>query len=323
MKYSVIVEWSNALLAAAERPRKMMEALSDQVERRAAREDPPGGPVQVLVCFDGQRVDSAAISAMAPLAAPGRHGALEVIHCNFPGAEYYALKNLGARRADGAVLVFLDSDVVPQADWLTAILEPFEDRACAVVGGTAFIDPVGLWGKATALNWIFELEPEDRETRPSNRFWANNVAFRREVFIAHPYPLLDGQSRGSCVVLAQELTGSGIPIRVNHAARVTHPAPAGARGFFERAMAQGRDRVLWHRRFGSWWMQSVPAGCLRYLKHLAQLTEATLRHYRKVGARAVEVPAIWLLSATYYLVFLLGEIATHVAPERMKRSFRV
>ena len=33
---------------------------------------------------------------------------------NVPDAEYYELRNHGAREAAGAVLVFLDSDVIPE-----------------------------------------------------------------------------------------------------------------------------------------------------------------------------------------------------------------
>ena len=326
-RLSVIIEWSNALLTEADRPARMMEALAAQ----AAQLDPgrDGGqengrfPLEVLVCFDGSVVDSETISRMAPLASPGLKGSLHVRKCNFPGAEYYDLKKRGAEQASGELFLFLDSDVVPQEGWLENLWHTFCDQAFAVVAGVSFIDPVNLYASATALNWVFGLSPDWREIRPATHFWANNVCFRRDVFEANPFPTMNGSSRGACQALANSLVAKGIPLHVNGAARVTHPAPSGLGGFLERAMAQGRDRVLWHRNAGSWWMQSAPAGLLRYFKNLAKVVWRSTTRFRAVGLRLWDVPAVLVISGVYYTVFLVGELLTHVAPGYMKRSFRV
>ena len=190
---SIIVEWSNALLTEADRPARMMQALHDQAEKLASAQgsDPEPGlfPLEVLVCFDGSQVDGQAISQMAPLAAPGRHGAIDVRHCDFAGAEYYDLKNLGSKQAGGQLFLFLDSDVVPENDWLENLWNSFFDPAHAVVAGLSYIDPVNLYAKATALNWVFDVSPDWRDIKPSKHFWANNVCFRREVLreLVEPY----------------------------------------------------------------------------------------------------------------------------------------
>ena len=326
-RLSIIIEWSNALLTEAERPARMMEALAEQAAALDSGNDSAGEngrfPIEVLVCFDGSSVDSESITRMAPLASPGLKGSIHVRHCNFPGAEYYDLKNLGAERASGELFLFLDSDVVPQDGWLESLWNTFREEEFAVVAGVSFIDPVNLYASATALNWVFGLSPDWLETRPAKHFWANNVCFRREVFKTHPFPAMNGSSRGACQALANTLVTRGIPLHVNGSARVTHPAPAGLGGFFERAMAQGRDRVLWHRGAGSWWMQSLPASFLRYLKNLARVVGRSTTHYRDVGLRLWQVPAVMVISGGYYTVFLVGEVLTHLAPAYMKRSFRV
>lgn len=324
---SIIVEWSNALLTEADRPARMMEALLAQASELESTVTGCAGdklfPLEVLICYDGNQVSSERISAMAPLAAPGSHGPLRVSHCNFPGAEYYDLKNLGAERAGGELFLFLDSDVVPQDSWLENLWSAFDDPGHVVMAGVSFIEPVSLYAKATALNWVFSLPPAWQDIRPGTHFWANNACFRRDAFKAYPFPAMNGASRGACRELADTLVTNGVPLHVNGAARVTHPAPAGLTGYFQRAMAQGRDRVLWHQRFSSWWMQSAPAGFLRYIKHLGLVAWSTLTRYRQVGVRAWEVPVILLISSGYYTVFLLAELATHIAPGLMKKSFRV
>ena len=325
---SIVIEWSNALLAEAERPSRMIKALREQADALRADwgRDPKNHrffPLQVLICFDSEQVTSEEISRMAPSGAPGDHGALRIRHCGYAGAEYYELKNRGAEEANCAVLLFLDSDVVPQPGWLENLWGTFRDPGYRVVGGISFVETGSLWAKATALNWVFELPPDWTEIRPAKRFWANNVAFRRNIFTAHSYPRMEGASRGACEELAGELAAEGIPMHINGSVRVEHPAPAGLSGFFERAMAQGRDRVLWHRRFSSWWMQSMPAGLLRWVKHLAQVAWRTLQNHRQARVRVWEIPLVIAISWAYYTVFLAGEWLMHLAPDYMRRHFRV
>jgi hypothetical protein len=47
-------------------------------------------------------------------------------------------------------------------------------------------------------------------------------------------------------------------------------------------------------------------------------------HYRRqIGLRFWELPAAIAICSTYYLLFALGGVLTHVAPEWMGRRFRV
>jgi hypothetical protein len=280
-------------------------------------------PIEVLICFDSEKVSSETIIAMAPGAEIGDTESLSIRHCEFPGAEYYELKNLGAKQAHGDLFLFMDSDVVPEDDWLKNIWERFESHDYKIVAGITYIKPKGIYQKATALHWVFKPPPVWRDTRSAESFWANNVCFRRGTFERYPFPVLQSSSRGACQMLMDSLNADGVPIHVNGAARVTHPAPAGMRGYLERALAQGRDRVLWHQQFSSWWMQAVPAAFLRWLKHTAAVTVEAVRYHRRYQLALWEVPAALAVSWLYYSVFLVGEILTHVAPDYAKKSFRV
>ncbi|WP_292065209.1 glycosyltransferase family 2 protein [Mesorhizobium sp.] len=43
-----------------------------------------------------------------------------------PDGRYYQLKNNGVRLSEGDVVVFMDSDTVPERNWLSNLLAPFE-----------------------------------------------------------------------------------------------------------------------------------------------------------------------------------------------------
>src|SRR5262249_55511755 len=61
--------------------------------------------------------------------------------------------------------------------------------------------------------------------RTVRNFFANNVAFAREVFAARRYPALP-MFHGQCQVLALQLAEAGIPIEHAPLAHVTHAWPA-------------------------------------------------------------------------------------------------
>jgi len=72
-------------------------------------------------------------------------------------------------------------------------------------------------------------------------FYANNVAFRRAVFAAHPYPAQDRIYRGHCQVLGMQLFAAGIPVRFAAAARTVHRLPDRARDFVQLRLHRGAD----------------------------------------------------------------------------------
>jgi hypothetical protein len=103
------------------------------------------------------------------------------------------------------------------------------------------LDPENLVSKAFALGWFFPLRQDAPRLGEARHFFANNVAFRREVIIAHPFPPMDrGQTRGARSSVAKILTAHGIEIWKTSAARTPHPTPTGGITV-TRALADGRD----------------------------------------------------------------------------------
>ena len=88
---------------------------------------------------------------------------------------------------------------------------------------------------------------QGRDLRPGTRFFANNVAFRKALFVRYPFPQQRGTFRGACRNLVELLDREGVVGCTNPAARVAHPPPNGLRHLLFRGLLQGRD-VLRQRK---------------------------------------------------------------------------
>jgi hypothetical protein len=288
---SVVVEWDNSALAGSERARQALAGLATEANASSRR-------LEILLCY-GE--DAAPQSEGAGDGLPAGCRMLRV-----PGGRYYELKNHGVAAAKGALVAFLDSDAVPGPGWLNALLEPFSDPAVQVVAGHTHLETDTLWSKAFALWWFFPLRGGPEPLKPVAHFFANNVAFRRQTMLAHPFPVREDTSRGGCVELAAELSRAGITIWKTTEARVSHPAPRGWRHFVLRALAQGRDRLA---RESGW-----RATLLGSIDRLARFTGATLirtvRGRRQVVLPPTQVPAAVALGWLYYTLYFAGELAT-------------
>lgn len=284
---TLVIEWDNVALAGASRAHSMLDALRGEI--RACPKS-----VEVLLVYDAAQP--------APDVKPLRlEPGVRLVAA--PGSRYYELKNRGAAESRGEIVVFLDSDVIPEPGWLKEILAPFEDPAVRCVAGQAYIDPRDMYSKAFALFWFFPLRSGSNALRPASNFWANNVAFRRETLLTHPFPAIQGSSRGSCLLLAEQLSASGVTIWSTSAARVSHPAPQ-RNLFVRRALAQGRDRIL--RSKG--WRRTALASLANFTRNMARGWLRILLFHRRVGLPLGGVPVACAVCSAYYSLTLAGEL---------------
>jgi glycosyltransferase involved in cell wall biosynthesis len=309
-RISVIVEWENALLSEAERSRAMLSELRRQTTELACE---GGGPnFELLLVFDETEFDPTALGSLLTecVGEPGCDIDWRLLPA--PEQGYFENKNHGARHASGDIIVFLDSDVIPEKGWLRHILATLDKPGAHISTGNAYIEPTTLVGKAFALNWFFPLRNEDGPTREVRNFLANNLAMERDFCLDHPFPKLPGSTRGSCVLLAQQLAQENIPIHLNPSARVSHPPPNGFGHISKRALAHGRDRVLLARRLGHRMMASWPASFLRLGYQLARSAWNCCTRFHRVGLNPLLVPAAIGISAYYYLLYWAGETMYHL-----------
>ncbi|MFM8981182.1 MAG: glycosyltransferase [Planctomycetia bacterium] len=317
---SIVLEWENLRWSERARCAALLAELARQVEALAPAAAAPEPDVELLVLHDGACMPAEEVRAFVLHSVgtlPARLGLRVLAGAD---ASYYGLKNEGARAAGGDIVVFVDSDVLPEPGWLRTLLEAFHDPRVEVAGGQAYLATDSLVARTLALCWFFPLRDPRAVLEPRAGFFANNVALRREVALEYPFPALPGSSRGACRLLAQRLRAEGRGVFVHTGARVQHPAPRGARHLLRRALAQGRDNLLLERALGG---GGVAASLARVARLQARACKRLLRHRRRVGLRLHALPAALALATAWHALYGAGDLLTRLAPGWAGRHLRV
>jgi hypothetical protein len=162
-------------------------------------------------------------------------------------ADYYEHKNRGFDATTGDIVAFIDGDCAPDPDWLEELVAPFSRGARVVAGATSY--PGALAPIANAIDFPYFDGANARkctiaDAPPTVRnFFANNVAFERDVFAARKYPTIEPMFHGQCQVLALRLLQEGIPVVFAANARLTHAWPDSLREWLEVRLLRGADTV--------------------------------------------------------------------------------
>lgn len=234
-----------------------------------------------------------------------------------PGLEYYPLKNAAADAASGDVLVFLDSDVLPDPGWMAHLLGSFARDDVDVVCAQTYVAPIDLFSRAFALGWTYLPRSDQGKVFQPKKFYANTIAFRTEMFRkVGGFPALGPKrTRGAASLLREELARLGSAVWENQNAAVDHPPPSSFRHLAIRGIAHGRDHYMKRQddRHLAGLVRSVGLAAGR----LGQACYRTLRHGRQVGLSLWEVPGVITITSMYYACFALGGVLTHLSPEMM------
>jgi hypothetical protein len=151
-------------------------------------------------------------------------GPVEIVVVNGPrDLGVCAARNMGARRASGEVLVFVDSDVEVHPDALTRIRAAFaDDPGLTAVFGSYDDAPPG--GTVAAFRNLLHHHVHHRGAGPASTFWSGLGAIRRDAFSAaggfdgerFPHPSIED------VELGARLVAGGARIVLDPAIQGTH-----------------------------------------------------------------------------------------------------
>jgi hypothetical protein len=318
--FSVVIEWENVLDAGTNRAGAMLRELRSQIielaPRSSARPD-------ILIVYDPLEVAHDRLSAFVDqnLEPGSLPAAARLVAAK--GRRYYEQKNDGAAQATGEVLVFIDSDVIPEEGWLRGLVEPFRNPQVCVVAGTTYISLDGFFSRAFQLFWFFDLRDERSDLAPTTRFHANNVAFRRENFLAYPYPKsLAFNVQGN--MLWDTLQENGIALLHQHRSRAGHPPPSGLRHFVCRALCHGHDELILRKR-RKLPHSEKPIRCAFWtLRENIRRTFRTIRgRHREVGLGTFGAIGAAALSLCYYSLAFAGQTVSAYRPELIRRYFPI
>lgn len=223
--------------ADAERVTRSLERL---FQRLRAQTRAPSSLAEVVLTHDGLP-EPAQRALIEALGVPIRFVALA------PDTGYYEAKNRGFDATTADVVAFADADCVPDPGWLDSLLAPFEEASVQVVAGrTTYRDDV-LGAAASAIDFMYFPGPSGADPAAAasagrtRNFYANNVAFRREVFAQHRYSPAPGIYRGHCQRLGLALAAEGVEVRYVPEAHTVHRFPDSAREMVRLRLLRGAD----------------------------------------------------------------------------------
>lgn len=316
---SVIIEWENAKLSELERAEWMLRQLGKQMAEAAKTRGITG---ELIVLYDSDAIEERVPRTAVESSIHDWPGTIRIEAA--PGQHYYEQKNTGAKLATGDYLVFLDSDVVPEDGWLEGLLKAVENPEVGFVGGETYHATETFYDRLFAAFWTFTPRRQSQGVYKHKNFYANNLAVRRELFLAHTYP--DSPAyRGQCSALARQLRGENVPIHRAGDCQVSHPPPVGLGTFFARAICQGYDTVYWknQRRFG-WLFNTNPlASFVRFLRHIMRVITNVVTRARQVGLGPLGALTAIGAGTAFYITKFFGEVVAFFAPDLIRRNLNV
>jgi glycosyltransferase involved in cell wall biosynthesis len=244
----------------------------DSLRRLLAELDGSSGPRPAAVVLVDDRVD-----AHPPLEFSTT---LPVTVLRSGGRGPAAARNVGWRSTKANWICFLDDDVVPQSNWLTAVARDIADaERDGAAGSQAVLEVPRVAGRRAT-------DDERRTQRLGEAQWITaDMAFRRSVLVAvggfderFRRAYREDSDIATRIIKSRSAIAQG-------ARRSTHPVAPSSWFGSVRAQIGNRDNALMRRKHGPSWRSAVGEGRGRLPAHTAT-TAAALPLPERPGRRA-------------------------------------
>jgi hypothetical protein len=306
---SVVVETDNLKSADSERAKVMLTELAAQAHALDKE-------IEVLIFYNPDEIERSLVQQFLSESGLTSKNKVATEICDARGLLYYELKNVGASRARSPLVVFIDSDVIPEKGWLRNLIGPFSDPKVQVAVASPYVPVSGTYDKTFALFWNFPLRQPDGPIFQKEHLFANSMAVRRSVFEHYRFPEED-RYRGQCESLARRLRADGIAIWQVPNARVEHPPPKGF--MIRRALWKGHDLFFDARRSGDPRRYSF-VGSLRMLGSYAkQSTRRIIEGRQQVNLSPAAVPGALAIAGTYVTASWIGFVIARINAKWLRR----
>jgi glycosyltransferase involved in cell wall biosynthesis len=238
-------------------------------------------------------------------------------------ANYLAAKNSGAASARGAIAVLVDGDCVPDEKWLATHVARIEAGADVVAGRTRYSGGslgARIWSVPDFGNVTGEASGQ------TSGININNVSFRREILLAHPFDARIWRD-GGCYLLYHTLRRRNYRMAYAADAVVSHGFDVEGLGFAKKHFGRGFDGVNVYqcddegvlrgtrlvKRFGA--LALLPLAARRFALDAVRL----VRHRRDMGVPLATVPVFMGVMMTTRAIELAGGLTAFVDPGWRKR----
>jgi hypothetical protein len=308
---SIVVELDNWRHGEVPRAHRMRAGVLEQVREA----DELRGRVEILLMYDERGIPRSEIDGvLRPLVRPG-DPPIEIVPT--PGLRYYELKNEGGRRARGDLLLFVDSDVIPEPAWLRRLLDSVGDPGVDIVAGNTYVDRDTFYAKTFALGWYFPARLPDGPIYEANPPCVNTIVLRRHVFEKYPFPEDPKLYMAQTTVWGQILRAHGVRTHLNPGARVAHPPPV----FIRSAILQGYDLAQRTPGPGESARQSLRR-CYWGLRHdLRDAFESVRRGREEIGLSRAAVPVSLGILTVYWTLWHVAELVTRRWPRLIPHRY--
>jgi glycosyltransferase involved in cell wall biosynthesis len=245
----------------------------------------------------------------------GRHPSAKYVSAQ---DNYFAAKNAGAAAAGGQIIALLDGDCEPAPDWLETLVARFEPGVAVVAGCTRYAGD-SITARTFSIPDFAYILGEEGDA--ASGFNINNLAFRREVLLAHPF---DARIRrnGGCYFLFHQLRAAGERVVYEPRAAVAHGLDIEGLGFVRKHFDRGYDGVTvyrlddaavlrgtrFFRRLGPLALPAI------FARRIAVDWLRMLRHRRQIGIKPLALPYYAAIALTTRLIELAGGLKAAVTP---------
>lgn len=208
-------------------------------------------------------------------------------------------RNNGASKASGEILVFTDSDCVPQGDWLEQMLKPFEDKDIAGVQGRYRSSQPGIMAR------FGQLEIEKRYARMERLGYIDfigsySAAYRKKVFdelqgFDVSFPMASGEDTD----FSFRVNEAGYRMLFNSRAITMHHHPVGLKRYLKVKFYRAYWRTKIYKRHpgkvlrDTYTSQMIKVQAIFFFLFLAGLVWAVLE------------PVMSFLAASFFIILFL------------------
>jgi hypothetical protein len=311
---SIILEWETVQQGGLSRASAGLREVRNQLAELAPELD---RPAEVIICYDAAVIREKDLTSFVQQAASPHEWPCPVLLSECPSANYYEKKNIGARQAQNDVVLFFDTDLLPDPGWLKGMLTPFQQWEVPAVVGATYLDHACLYDMAVALFWIFRTAMPASPLRTTKNVISNNLAVRRPLFLQFGFPDRPIY-RGQCAELGIQMIRAGLTMYEQTGARARHPPPP-ARKFFMRAWHAGQDLHFYAVIEGKASIAAVWALlCADYSLVAKRIAERSLNLKPSSTAKLLA----WVLGLTYYTIKATAYLAAQLQIRSVKHALR-